>query len=89
MNVKEYETIPEAVISAIKLIENDLGFDFTQSEKILLKPNLLTSKKNACTQPAFVEGVISYLKEIGVPMGSVYLGDSPGCLLYTSPSPRD
>ena len=78
VNVKEYESIPEAVISAIKLIENDLGFDFRQSEKILLKPNLLTSKKDACTQPAFVEGVISYLKEIGVPMGNVYLGDSPG-----------
>ncbi len=78
VNVKEFETIPEAVISAIKLIENDLGFDITQSEKILLKPNLLTSKKDACTQPAFVEGVISYLKEVGVPMSNVYLGDSPG-----------
>ncbi|MHA2280990.1 MAG: DUF362 domain-containing protein [Promethearchaeota archaeon] len=78
VNVKDYESIPKAVISAIKLIENDLVFDITQSEKILLKPNLLTSKKDACTQPVFVEGVISYLKGIGVPMSKVYLGDSPG-----------
>ncbi|MFW9825679.1 MAG: DUF362 domain-containing protein, partial [Candidatus Thorarchaeota archaeon] len=78
VNVKEYETVPEAVNSAIKLLKNDLGFEITRSEKILLKPNLLTSKKDACTQPAFVEGVISYLKEIGIPMSNVSLGDSPG-----------
>jgi uncharacterized protein (DUF362 family)/NAD-dependent dihydropyrimidine dehydrogenase PreA subunit len=78
VNVKEFETIPEAVIGAIKLIENDLNFNFAQSDKILLKPNLLTSKKDACTQSVCVEGVISYLKEIGVPMSNVYLGDSPG-----------
>ncbi|MHA1988062.1 MAG: DUF362 domain-containing protein [Promethearchaeota archaeon] len=78
VDVKEYSNIPEAVISAIKLIEDDLGFDITHAEKILLKPNLLTSKKDACTQPAFVEGVISYLKEIGVSMSNIYLGDSPG-----------
>lgn len=78
VNVKEYETIQEAVIGAIKLIENSLPFDIAQSEKILLKPNLLTSKKDACTQPVFVDGVISYLKQIGVPMTNVYLGDSPG-----------
>lgn len=78
VNVNEYETIPEAVVGAIKLIEKSLPFDIAQSEKILLKPNLLTSKKEACTQPVFVEGVISYLKQIGVPMANVYLGDSPG-----------
>lgn len=78
VDVKEYRNIPEAVISAIKLIEDNLGFDITQAEKILLKPNLLTSKKDACTQPAFVKGVVSYLKEKGVHMGNVYLGDSPG-----------
>ncbi|MHA2181515.1 MAG: DUF362 domain-containing protein [Promethearchaeota archaeon] len=78
VNVKEYKSIPEAVIGAIKLIENDLPFDIAQSKKILLKPNLLTSKKDACTQPAFVEGVILYLKEIGIPMSNIYLGDSPG-----------
>ncbi|MFX1454671.1 MAG: DUF362 domain-containing protein [Promethearchaeota archaeon] len=78
VNVKEYETIPDAVKSAIKLLKNDLGFEIMQSDKILLKPNLLTSKKDACTQPAFVEGVISYLKEINIPMTNVFLGDSPG-----------
>ncbi|MFW9989028.1 MAG: DUF362 domain-containing protein [Candidatus Odinarchaeota archaeon] len=78
INVKDFESIPEAVVGAIKLIEDDLPFNFTNSKKILLKPNLLTSKKDACTQPSFVEGVISYLKEKGVSMENVSVGDSPG-----------
>ncbi|MFX1501415.1 MAG: DUF362 domain-containing protein, partial [Promethearchaeota archaeon] len=78
INVKDFESIPEAVIGAIKLIEENLPFNFTNSKKILLKPNLLTSKKNACTQPSFVEGVIIYLKEKGVSMENVSVGDSPG-----------
>ncbi|UCC19640.1 MAG: DUF362 domain-containing protein [Promethearchaeota archaeon] len=78
IDVKDYESIPEAVVGAIKLIEDSLKFDFSNSEQILLKPNLLTSKKKACTQPAFIEGVISYLKGKGLSMNNVYLGDSPG-----------
>jgi len=78
VDVKDHDNIPEAVIEAIKLIENDIKFDFTSSKKILLKPNLLISKKEACTQSDFVEGTISYLKKIGVSMKNVYLGDSPG-----------
>ena len=78
VNVNDYETIPKAVVAAIKLVEDNLSFDFFNSKQILLKPNLLTSKKQACTQPSFVEGVISYLKEKGVMMNNVYLGDSPG-----------
>jgi len=78
VNVNDFDGIPNAVIGAIKLIEKDIHFDFTKSKNILLKPNLLTTKKDACTQPGFVEGVISYLKAIGVSMDSVYLGDSPG-----------
>jgi len=78
VNVNDFDGIPDAVIGAIKLIEKDIHFDFTKSKNILLKPNLLTTKKDACTQPGFVEGVISYLKMIGVSMGNVYLGDSPG-----------
>jgi hypothetical protein len=31
VNVKEYAYIPEAVIGGIKLIENTLPFDITQS----------------------------------------------------------
>jgi len=78
VNVNDFDGIPDAVIGAIKLIEKDIHFDFTKSKNILLKPNLLTTKKDACTQLGFVEGVISYLKMIGISMGNVYLGDSPG-----------
>jgi uncharacterized protein (DUF362 family)/NAD-dependent dihydropyrimidine dehydrogenase PreA subunit len=78
INVNDYESIPKAVIEAIKLVENYIKFDFTDSNQILLKPNLLRAKKEACTQPSFIEGVILYLKERGVSMDNVFLGDSPG-----------
>ncbi|MFX0104866.1 MAG: DUF362 domain-containing protein [Candidatus Hodarchaeota archaeon] len=78
VNVNDYESIPKAVVGAIKLIENYIPFDFSSSKQILLKPNLLRAKKDACTQPSFVEGVISYLKEKGISMENVSLGDSPG-----------
>jgi uncharacterized protein (DUF362 family)/ferredoxin-like protein FixX len=78
VNVRNYESIPKAVIGAIKLVEDSLLFDFSKSKTILLKPNLLTSKMDACTQPSFVEGVISYLSEKGVSMKNVSVGDSPG-----------
>ena len=66
IDVKDHENIPEAVIEAIKLIENDINFDLTTCKNILIKPNLLSSKKDACTQPGFVEGTLLYLKNIGV-----------------------
>ncbi|MFX1489654.1 MAG: DUF362 domain-containing protein [Promethearchaeota archaeon] len=78
VDLKDHNNIPEAVIEAIKLIENSLGFDFIKCKNILLKPNLLSSKKDACTQPGFVEGTLAYLKKVGVSMSNVYLGDSPG-----------
>ncbi|MFX0024350.1 MAG: DUF362 domain-containing protein [Candidatus Hermodarchaeota archaeon] len=78
VNVNDYDSIPKAVVGAIKLIEDSFSFDIASSNNILLKPNLLTSKKDACTQPSFVEGVISYLKDKGVPMNNIYIGDSPG-----------
>ena len=78
VNVNDYNGIPEASVGAIKLVEKSFQFNFTESRNILLKPNLLTTKRNACTQPEFVEGVLTYLKNIGVNMNNVYLGDSPG-----------
>lgn len=78
VNVNDYNSISEASVGAIKLIDKSLHFNFTESKNILLKPNLLTTKRDACTQPEFVEGVLSYLKTIGVNMNKVYLGDSPG-----------
>ena len=78
VDVNDYNGISEASIGAIKLIEKDFHFKFPEAKKILLKPNLLTAKKEACTQPEFIEGVLSYLKNIGVSMNNVYLGDSPG-----------
>ncbi len=78
VNVKDYENIPDAVVAGIKLIENNLTFDFLEAKDILLKPNLLSANKKACTQPSFIEGVISYLKQLGVSMDKVKIGDSPG-----------
>ncbi|KKK44344.1 hypothetical protein LCGC14_0602990 [marine sediment metagenome] len=78
VNVNDYGSINDAVNSAIKLVEDNFHFNFTESKKILLKPNLLTTKENACTQPSFVEGIITYLKDNGVSMENIYLGDSPG-----------
>ncbi len=78
VNVRDYDSISKAVVGAIKLVEDNLSFDFSNSNQILLKPNFLRAKKDACTQPDFVEGVISYLKEKGISMNNVSLGDSPG-----------
>jgi uncharacterized protein (DUF362 family)/NAD-dependent dihydropyrimidine dehydrogenase PreA subunit len=78
VHVNDYDTIPEAVFEAIKLIENNLSFDISTSEQIVLKPNLLRASKDACSQSGFVEGVILYLKKQGISMDKVILGDSPG-----------
>jgi uncharacterized protein (DUF362 family)/Pyruvate/2-oxoacid:ferredoxin oxidoreductase delta subunit len=78
VNANNYESIPDAIVTAIKLIENDLNFNLLECKNILLKPNLLRATKDACTQSIFVEGVIKYLKESGVRMENVSLGDSPG-----------
>ena len=78
VNVLDYGNIQKAVVAAIKMIESDLQFNFNEAKSILLKPNLLIANKNACTQPSFVEGVLSYLESIGVPMDQIIIGDSPG-----------
>ncbi|MFX0186572.1 MAG: DUF362 domain-containing protein [Candidatus Hodarchaeota archaeon] len=78
VNVNDYGDIQQSVVAAIKMIESDFHFNFLNSNSILLKPNLLVANKNACTQPSFVEGIVSYLKEIGVSMDNVNIGDSPG-----------
>jgi uncharacterized protein (DUF362 family)/Pyruvate/2-oxoacid:ferredoxin oxidoreductase delta subunit len=78
VNVNDYNGILEASVEAIKLIEKSFQFNLTESKYILLKPNLLTTKKDACTQPEFVEGVLSYLRNVGINMKDIYLGDSPG-----------
>jgi len=78
VNINDYESIPDAIVAAIKMIEEDFHFDILSCKKILLKPNLLRATKDACTQPVFVEGVIKYLEEIGVAMENVSIGDSPG-----------
>jgi len=80
VDVTKHENIPDAVVSAIKLIEKDLVFNFLNAKKILIKPNLLSDNKKACTQPCIVQGVINYLKQIRVSMDQVIIGDSPGQL---------
>lgn len=78
VKIDEYETISDAVIEAIRLIEKSIDFDAKNFSNILLKPNLLRANKDACTQPEFVEGVIKYLQQAGVFMENVKIGDSPG-----------
>ncbi len=78
VNVEDYDNIPSAIVAAIKLIKSDFNFDLLECKNILLKPNLLRASKDACTQPIFVEGVINYLKDSGVLMENVNIGDSPG-----------
>ena len=78
VNANDYSSIPEAVIDAVKLIENDLHFDLKSAEYILIKPNLISSNRDACTQPGFVEGVIDYLIKVGVEADKIKIGDSPG-----------
>ncbi len=78
VNVNDYDSVSKAVFGAIKLIEPNLSFNISSSEQILLKPNLLRASKDACTPSSIVEGVILYLKEQGISMNNVLLGDSPG-----------
>jgi uncharacterized protein (DUF362 family)/NAD-dependent dihydropyrimidine dehydrogenase PreA subunit len=78
VNIKDYDSIPTAIVAAIKLIEGDFSFNPLDCKNILLKPNLLRASKDACTQPVFVEGIIKYLKECGVSRQNVSIGDSPG-----------
>jgi len=78
VSTNDYDSIPEAINAAMKMLEGYLNFNFLDFKNILLKPNLLRASKDACTQPEFVEGVISYLREVGVSRENVSIGDSPG-----------
>lgn len=77
VNIDDHEEIQDAVIEAIKLIE-PLPFNLQEAKNILIKPNLLTAKKNACSQPSFVEGIIKYLLNLNIPAKRIKIGDSPG-----------
>ncbi|MFX1275021.1 MAG: DUF362 domain-containing protein [Promethearchaeota archaeon] len=78
VNVKDYKSIQDAVKEAVILIEDNLTFNFSNANSILIKPNLLTGNKNACTNPSFVDGILSYLKEKKIPLEKILIGDSPG-----------
>ena len=78
VNVKNYDSIPDAINAGIKLIADTLPFDIRECKTILLKPNLLRATKDACTQPVFVETVLKYLKDVGVESDDIRVGDSPG-----------
>ncbi len=64
VNVKNYDSILDAIKSGITLIVDSLPFDIRECKNILLKPNLLRPTKDACTQPVFVRAVLEYLKDI-------------------------
>jgi len=78
VNVKNYDSILDAINAGITLIVDTLPFDICKCKSILLKPNLLRDTKDACTQPVFVEAVLKYLKDIGVENDNIRIGDSPG-----------
>jgi len=84
VNINDFASVQEAIIKAVELIEPDFHFNLLDSKKILLKPNLLRATEDACTQPAFVEGALSYLKGKGVNMENVRIGDSPGQIRTTA-----
>ena len=77
VSINNFSTVQDAIIKAIELIEPDFNFSLLEAKKILLKPNLLRDNEDACTQPSFLEGVLSYLKKKGVKMENVQVGDSP------------
>ncbi|TXT61417.1 MAG: Pyuvate ferredoxin oxidoreductase subunit delta [Promethearchaeota archaeon] len=77
VNVNNHKTVQKSIVEAIKLIE-PLPFNLKEAKSILIKPNLLIAKEDACTQPSFVEGVINYLFKIGIPSSKIKIGDSPG-----------
>jgi len=83
VNVKNYDSILDAIKAGIKLIANTLPFDIRECKNILLKPNLLRPTKDACTQPVFVKAVLEYLKDIGVEKDNIWIGDSP-CQIKSS-----
>ncbi len=66
VNVKNYDSILDAIEAGIILIAETIPFDIRECKNILIKPNLLRATKDACTQPVFVEAVLKYLKNIGV-----------------------
>lgn len=84
VNIKDYESTEDAVIAALKLIESDLKYKFDNSRNILLKPNLLIDKENACTQPSIIRGVIKFLKLKNISPDNIFIGDSPGQVRKTA-----
>ncbi|MBY9018678.1 MAG: DUF362 domain-containing protein [Candidatus Lokiarchaeota archaeon] len=84
VHIEDYKNIQEAIIKGIELIEDDFKFKLQDLSNILLKPNLLRATEDACTQPSFVEGVLSYLTKKGIDMKNVSIGDSPGQIKTTA-----
>jgi len=83
VNVKNYDSVLDAIKAGITLIADSLPFDIRECKNILLKPNLLRPTKDACTQPVFVRAVLEYLKDIGVENDNISVGDSP-CQIKSS-----
>ncbi|MHA1457498.1 MAG: hypothetical protein ACTSR5_16245, partial [Promethearchaeota archaeon] len=71
VHIEDYKNLQEAIIKGIELIEDDFKFNLHELSNILLKPNLLRATEDACTQPSFVDGVLSYLTKKGIDMENV------------------
>ncbi|MHA1105883.1 MAG: DUF362 domain-containing protein [Promethearchaeota archaeon] len=84
VHIEDYKNLQEAIIKGIELIEDDFKFNLHELSNILLKPNLLRATEDACTQPSFVDGVLSYLTKKGIDMENVSIGDSPGQIKTTA-----
>lgn len=74
VRVADYANITEAVRGAIRLL-GDLGFSIGGEDRVLLKPNLLLKRAEACTAPELMLGVVDVLKEHP---NHIQIGDSPG-----------
>jgi len=83
VNLRNYDSILDAIEAGITLIADPLPFDIRECKNILLKPNLLRPTKDACTQPVFVRAVLEYLKDIEVENDNINVGYSP-CQIKSS-----
>ncbi|MGA3084651.1 MAG: DUF362 domain-containing protein [Thermodesulfobacteriota bacterium] len=69
----EHPNLLAAVSEVFRLIQADQLI--RQEDRILLKPNLLLNRKNACTENDFIQAVILVFKKFNQKLS---IGDSPG-----------
>lgn len=74
VRVADYPSTTEAVQEAVGLL-GDIGFEIGWEDRVLLKPNLLVKRPEACTAPEVITGVAQVFKGYSK---RIQIGDSPG-----------